>query len=262
MSPTLSLIDLAAASALALAAGLLSVGFRLGLERQLATSLALAIVQLLAAGWLMKVAIEHSSSKLVLLLAAVMVLAAGWHAMLGSRSSPRSWHGFWLLTSALLATGSTVTLFLLVAVLGREGIADARTTLAILGLVLGNALVGASTVGDQLIESARVGRPAIDARLALGASRMAALEGPLRNALRSGLAPVIGAVTAAGTVLMPGLMAGQVLAGADPFEAAKLQIAMLFAFVGASAFANVLVAAGVSLVLTDGRHRLRLDRLA
>jgi putative ABC transport system permease protein len=61
---------------------------------------------------------------------------------------------------------------------------------------------------------------------------------------------------------MPGLMAGQVLAGADPLEAAKLQIAMLFAFLGAGALANILVAAGVGLVLTDRRHRLRLDRLS
>jgi putative ABC transport system permease protein len=262
MNPALSLIDLAVASALALAAGLLSVACRLGLERHLATSLAVTIAQLLAAGWLMRLAIEHSSPLPVLLLAIVMVLAAGWQATLRSGYDLGRWRSFWLGTGALLAAGTTVTAFLLVAVLGRKGIADGRYLLAILGLVLGNALAGAGTVADVLIESARSERAAIEARLALGASRRVAFELPLRNALRSGLQSVIGTVTAASAVLMPGLMAGQVLAGADPLEAAKLQIAMLFAFLGAGALANVLVAAGVGLVLTDRRHRLRLDRLS
>jgi putative ABC transport system permease protein len=69
-------------------------------------------------------------------------------------------------------------------------------------------------------------------------------------------------MSAAGLVFLPGMMTGQILAGVDPVEAVKYQILIMFLIAGGTGL-GVLVAVGLGARrLTDGRHRLRLDRLA
>ena len=66
----------------------------------------------------------------------------------------------------------------------------------------------------------------------------------------------------AGVVTLPGMMAGQILAGADPAEAAKYQIMIMFVLAGASGLGALAAALGSVFLMTDRRHRLRLDRTA
>ncbi len=83
----------------------------------------------------------------------------------------------------------------------------------------------------------------------------------LRGAVKTGLMPVINAMAAAGVVSLPGMMTGQILAGAPPGEAAKYQILVMFLIAGGTAL-GVLVATLLGVRrLSDNRHRLRLDRL-
>jgi putative ABC transport system permease protein len=58
------------------------------------------------------------------------------------------------------------------------------------------------------------------------------------------------------------MMTGQILAGADPFEAAKYQMLILLVLAGASTLGVLAAGLGGVMLLTDPRHRLRLDRLA
>jgi putative ABC transport system permease protein len=57
------------------------------------------------------------------------------------------------------------------------------------------------------------------------------------------------------------MMTGQILAGADPIEAMKYQVMILFLIAGATGIAVVLAGVAAVGLLTDDRHRLRLDRL-
>ena len=79
--------------------------------------------------------------------------------------------------------------------------------------------------------------------------------------MKTGLTPILNTMAAAGVVALPGMMTGQILAGADPIEAAKYQIMILFVIAGSTALAVIATALGGVLLLTDERHRLRLDRL-
>ncbi len=59
-----------------------------------------------------------------------------------------------------------------------------------------------------------------------------------RDALRTGLIPIIQAMATAGIVSLPGMMTGQILSGVSPLIAAKYQIVvmtMLFGATGISA---------------------------
>jgi putative ABC transport system permease protein len=69
-------------------------------------------------------------------------------------------------------------------------------------------------------------------------------------------------MAASGIVSLPGMMTGQILSGVDPVEATKYQILIMFLIAGATALAVVAAGIGGVRLLTDARHRLRLDRVS
>jgi putative ABC transport system permease protein len=128
-------------------------------------------------------------------------------------------------------------------------------------MMIGNALAGVTLVLDTITSAATREKSAIEGRLALGATRWDALQDVLRRGLRTGLTPILSAMAVAGVVSLPGMMTGQILAGADPVEAMKYQIMIMFLIAGATGVAVVLAGLISVALLTDERHRLRLDRL-
>ena len=73
--------------------------------------------------------------------------------------------------------------------------------------------------------------------------------------------PIINAMTAAGVVSLPGMMTGQILAGAPPVEAVKYQILIMFLIAACTGFGTLMAVWLGSRHLFDERQRLRLDRL-
>lgn len=56
-------------------------------------------------------------------------------------------------------------------------------------------------------------------------------------------------------------MTGQILGGVSPVEVVKYQILVMFLIAGGTGFGAVAAVLGGVYCLTDGRQRLRLDRL-
>jgi putative ABC transport system permease protein len=73
--------------------------------------------------------------------------------------------------------------------------------------------------------------------------------------------PVANQMSAAGIITLPGIMTGQLLAGMEPMEAVKYQVLLMFLLAGASGLAAVGAALLAVRALSDGRDRLRVDRL-
>src|SRR5262249_61186690 len=119
-----------------------------------------------------------------------------------------------------------------------------RYPLPLLGMILGNTMTGISLGLDVLTNGRVQERAAVEARLALGAHRYTALLPVVRDALRSGFMPTINAMAAMGLVALPGMMTGQILAGADPADAVKYQMLIMVLFSGGIRARSV--AAGVS----------------
>jgi hypothetical protein len=80
--------------------------------------------------------------------------------------------------------------------------------------------------------------------------------------LFAALMPTINSMSATGLVSLPGMMTGQILSGVPPVEAVKYQILVMFLIAGGTGFGAVAAVLGGVYRLTDGRHRLRLDRLS
>lgn len=262
MSPVeLSPLDLALAAALILLNGAISWLFRLGLERTLLVASLRMVAQLALIGLVLEWIFAATSPWWTAALSLAMVAAAALE-IVGRQQRRIAGPGTMLLGgSTLLTVGLLATGFAMIVAIRPEPLHAPQYVLPILGMVLGNALTGMSLVLDTMTEAASRERAAIEARLALGASRLEALSGPLRTGLRTGLMPILNAMAAAGIVSLPGMMTGQILAGVDPVEATKYQILIMFLLAGATALAVVAAGLGAVHLLTDARHRLRLDRL-
>ena len=68
-------------------------------------------------------------------------------------------------------------------------------------------------------------------------------------------------MAATGLVAIPGMMTGQILAGAAPTEAIKYQLLVMFMIAGGTGIGVFVAVYWAAWRLTDARHRLRLDRL-
>ena len=69
-------------------------------------------------------------------------------------------------------------------------------------------------------------------------------------------------MAATGLVALPGMMTGQILAGVEPVEAVKYQLLIMFLIAGCTALGLFMAVLGAARLLSDDRHRLRLDRLS
>jgi len=104
-------------------------------------------------------------------------------------------------------------------------------------------------------------RTTIEARLMLGHEWSQAIAHVRRESVRTGVIPIINAMATAGVVSLPGMMTGQILAGAPPMEAVKYQVLIMFLVSSGSGFGAVGAVWLGSRRLFDKRQRLRLDRL-
>jgi len=114
---------------------------------------------------------------------------------------------------------------------------------------------------EKLSEAAWREKDVIEARLMLGQTPKEAMSDIAKSSIRSALIPIINSMSIVGLVSLPGMMTGQILAGADPAEAVKYQILILFMIAAGVGFGSI---AAIKLALHrlfDERHRLRLDRL-
>jgi putative ABC transport system permease protein len=156
---------------------------------------------------------------------------------------------------------ASLTAVALLGILQPEPWYEPRYAIPLLGMILGNAMTGIALGLDTLTTTAVRERPTIEARIALGASRFEALRAPMQEAIRRGLMPLINSMAVAGVVSLPGMMTGQILAGAPPAEAVRYQLLIMFLIAGATGLGLLMAVLGGAWRLTDRRHRLRNDRL-
>lgn len=258
----LDYVDLALAASLLIINAGLSIAFGLGLERRLLLAATRMVVQLTLVGLVLKGLFAAASPWLTTLAALVMVGFAGREAM---ARQDRTFVGFWsygIGTSAMCVAALSVTLFAVTTQFETRPWYDARYAIPLLGMILGNTMNGVSLALERLVSEAHGGRVAIEARLALGADAPTAMAEITRRAIRAGMIPTINAMAATGLVALPGMMTGQILSGVDPVEAVKYQLLVMFLIGGGTALGVFAAVKMGGRRLTDGRHRLRLDRLS
>ncbi len=249
--------DLAIAAGLVLCAGVVSAALRLRLEAKLALASVRTVVQLLLVGMVLGWVFRLDRAELVLGVLLLMIALAGRAAV--ARSS-RTFPGVTLRAfGTLLLTGLLTTFAVTAAIIGVEPWYRPQYVIPLAGMVLGNSLTGISLSLDSLLESLAAQRGRVESELALGASRWEAAREPLTSAVRRGLIPIINSMMVVGLVSLPGMMTGQILEGADPIEAVKYQIVVMFMIAAATSLGCMVMGLLVYQRLFNERHQLRSD---
>lgn len=241
-----------AAVALVLNAGL-SLAWRLGLGRRLALAAARATAQLLAVGLVLEWVFDLRHPLAVVALLGVMVSIA---AITAHGRVERSIPGLRrVLGLTILASSMILTFYGALCVLHADRWYEPRVVVPVGGMLLGNTLTGVTLCVDRLLAALEAQRARIEALLAHGATPREALIDVRRDAARTGMIPILNSMLVAGVVALPGMMTGQILAGAPPLEAVSYQLAILFLIAGSTAL-GVLVSASALpryLFAEDGR---------
>ena len=253
--------DIALAAVLIGLNALLFIWLRLKLERQLVIAALRMLVQLSLLALVLKTLFELASPIYTGLAALAMVLFAGYEVLGRQQRRLAGWWGYGVGASSILFAGTIVTVFALTTQVRPDPWYHPQFALPLLGMILGNTMTGVALGLDTLSTRVARERPAIEAMLALGATRRAAFRPFVREAMRSGLIPILNAMSAAGLVSIPGMMTGQILSGVDPIEAVKYQILIMFLIAGGTGIGVVCAVHMAAARLSDNRHRLRLDRL-
>jgi putative ABC transport system permease protein len=233
----LSYYQVGLAALLVLINGSISAFLGLGLGRRLLLAAACTVVQLLLVGLVLEWVFRVDRWYVVLGLMLVMTGVAGSAAIrrvsfrypgILLSSVVSVWASSWFVTS--------LALFVIVPV---RPWYTPQYAIPLLGMILGNTLSGISLGLDRLGGELSSKRPQVEAILALGGTRWEAAREPVQQAVRTAMIPLINSMMVVGIVSLPGMMTGQILAGASPLGAVKYQIVIMFLIASGTALGAV-----------------------
>jgi putative ABC transport system permease protein len=231
--------EVAASLALVVVAIAVSRWQRADLEGDIAIAVMRSAIQLFAIGYVIQAIFDVDSLWLVAALIVVMVVFGAYTARARAAKVPSA------LGPLLVALGlaAAVTLGLVLAL----GIFEAtpQYLVPVGGMVIGNAMTAAAVALNRLGDDVEGSAREIEATLALGASSAEAAAPIVRRSLRSGMITLVDSTKTTGLIFFPGTMVGMLLAGADPIDAVRLQLILLWVLLGSVAI-SALVATGLA----------------
>jgi putative ABC transport system permease protein len=227
--------------------GAVSIRMSLGITKDLAIATARTYAQLIALGFVLRFVFRINSPWLVLALIVVMCLFAAQIVLKRAPDAPRGIFGSAFVAMAL--TGFLVTFAVTGVIVQVKPWYLPQYVIPLAGMVLGNSMTGIALAIERVYADFDGRSDELLALTALGATPWEAAHGSIRDALRAGLIPTISSMAAAGIVFIPGMMSGQILAGADPVTATGYQIVVMLMVAAATALGSL-----VALLLTYHRR--------
>lgn len=237
----------------------LSLGLKLGLGRSLLVASLRMVVQLLLIGYVLQWLFQQENPWLVVIMALGMTSIAGISAV---QRTKRYFTGlYWNSCLSILAAATIVTTVAIKGILHLDPWYAPDYVIPLLGMVLGNALNGICLGVDRFMDQVVSQQREIELLLSFGATRWEAARRPVQEALRTGMIPITNSMMVTGLVSLPGMMTGQILAGADPLQAVRYQIVIMFMIAAAVCLGTLGIVTLAFFRLFAPEHRLCLDRL-
>jgi len=219
------------------------------------------VVQLSFMGIWLSWVFNADSAIWVALVGLIMLLAAGYEIAKRQQYRFQKYRSVLIGLLSLSMTALVLLVLVLTLVVKPEPWYQPQYAIPLLGMLLGNSMTAIGVGLDNLTRNARQLKNKIEAQLALGYTAKESMKFIKQQSLHAAMIPVINMLVAAGIISLPGMMTGQILAGADPLEAVKYQI-MIMLLIATSTAAGTLIAVELaSRKLFDERQRLHLDVL-
>lgn len=254
----LTAADVALASGLIIVVILISWALRLRLTGTLLMAAVRTVIQLSFIGLILAWVFAREQWYEVLVILSLMTLIA---ATAAKNRVKRAYQGLWRDTfTAVSASAVLVTIFAIALILQVQPWYTPQFIIPILGLILGNSLTAISLTSNQLINALHEQQARIEMMLSLSATPFEAVHAPIRAAIVNGMTPTLNAMLVVGIVSLPGMMTGQILAGADPTQAVRYQIVTMFLICVSSTLGCTLSALLIYRRFFNHRQQLILPR--
>lgn len=239
----LDAIDLALSLGLIGIAIALSLWQKLDLAGQFVYSAGRALLQLLVVGYLLDIVFALDRWWAVLAIIFMMISLA---AVVARNRIDRKIKTLLPLVWLSIFASTALTLgYIILLVVQPPTWYDPQYLIPLAGMLLGNAMNGAALAGDRLVSAIKQNSREIETHLCLGATPKQAIFTYQKEAIRTGLIPILNNMMVVGLVSLPGMFTGQVLAGASPLNAASYQILILFAIALLDFLVTFLVTEGI-----------------
>lgn len=201
----------------------ISYAKRLGIEWEVGIAAGRAILQLMVVVLILTVVFESGDPGLVTLVLSVMVVIAAYTS--GTRAGGGIEHPVRItLPSIAVGTSVTLAMLILIGVLPLEP----EFLIPVGSMNIGGSMIICSLILNRISREVESGREQIETSLSLGATAREAIEPFTRLSVKGSLIPSIDRLRTLGIIVLPGTMAGMIIAGINPIWAAQYQLVILF----------------------------------
>ena len=179
------------------------------------------VVQLFAVGYVLSFLFGVKDPWVTLGVVAFMIVVSSWIAIRTVKEA--RWESYW---DALLAIGIGGGIIYILVIFGviaaQPWYEEPKYAISLSGMIFANAMT-AVTLSAERFDAERQGG--------------AGLEGARNTAWNAALIPQVNSFLAVGLVALPGIMTGQLMAGANPMEAVRYQIMVMAMVMGSAGLA-------------------------
>ena len=220
----------------------------LDFEREVITTSGRGLVQVVAAGAVIGILLAAHLAWVAVVLA-FMIVVAGWISMKRGVAIP----GVFRSSVASIGFGAGVVIAMMTLAGAIE--TTMRDLIVIGSMIIANAMKTNSLVLDRFTGEIVSNRSEIEAMLSVGASPDQAIREYVSTSVYASIIPILDSIKSLGIVQIPGLMAGMIIAGANPIYAAQYQFVimlMIFAAGGLTVVVNTILLS--RRVFTDAKQ--------
>ncbi|WP_053220002.1 ABC transporter permease [Virgibacillus senegalensis] len=233
----------------------LSKVLKLELEKDTIIASIRSIIQLLIVGYLLQYVFNAENPIYILLMVLLMIAAATQNA----RRKGRSIQGI---------TWKLILTFVIVEVL-TQGIllglsitpATPQYIIPISGMIIGNSMVLSILFLNRFTSEVEDHEDETELILSLGGTPKQAIHRQLIASIKASTIPTIESQKTIGLVQLPGMMSGQIIAGADPVQAVQFQLLILFLLLTTAVVTSILLGYLSYPTLFNERMQLEKSRM-
>lgn len=233
---------------------LLSKTLNLGLERDTIVATLRSTVQLIAVGFVLKFVFDSEHAIFIMLMVLLMIVAAVQNA----RHKGKAIKG---ITWKLFVTFVAIEVLTQTVLLGLHIVpATAQYIISLSGMVIGNSMVLAILFLNRFTAEVEAHRDESELILSLGGTPKQSINRQLLKSIQASMIPTIESQKTIGLVQLPGMMSGQIIAGADPVQAVQFQLLVVFLLLATAAMTSVLLGfLSYRSLFTERMQLLKID---
>ncbi|MBF0794730.1 ABC transporter permease [Mammaliicoccus lentus] len=213
----------------------ISKSLKLGLEKDTVIAGIRSFIQLLIVGYILQFIFDKDNPIFMILMVVLIIGAATQNARKKGLSIPG-------ITWKLLLAYVSIELITQGILIGLKIIPPTpQYVIPITGMVIGNAMVLSILFLNRFISEIQQNENLVKLILSLGGTPKQTIHKQLMTSIQTSAIPTIEQQKTIGLVQLPGMMSGQIIAGADPIDAVFFQILIVFILITSAVTTSVIL---------------------